>query len=391
MEAKEILRRSLAKSQFISGLDVPKGHFAVYVGESQTRFVVPVSFLKHPSFQDLLCRAEEEFGFDHQMGGLTIPCHEDTFITEILRRSRARSSFIPAPDVPKGHLAIYVGESQMRFVIPISYLKHPSFQELLSRAEEEFGFDHQMGGLTIPCHEDTFMTLTSQLNCFQFIPGPNVPKGHFAVYVGESQTRFVIPVSYLKHPSFQDLLSRAEEEFGFVHQLGGLTIPCHEETFITLTSQLNCSCSKRPLSNLCRGKPNAVCDSNMLLETSILPRLAWQGFGFDHQMGGLTIPCHEDTFITLTSQLNCLSPFIPTPDVPKGHFAVYVGESQTRFVIPISYLKHPSFQELLSRSEEEFGFDHQMGGLTIPCHEGPDPRIQPFKVTFTTQLINGSN
>ncbi|XXG40251.1 hypothetical protein AAC387_Pa01g1019 [Persea americana] len=84
---------------------------------------------------------------------------------EILRPSRPRSSFIPAPDVPKGHLAIYVGESQMRFVIPISYLKHPSFQDLLSRAEEESGFDHQMGGLTIPCHEDTFMTLTSQLNC----------------------------------------------------------------------------------------------------------------------------------------------------------------------------------------------------------------------------------
>ncbi|XXG40250.1 hypothetical protein AAC387_Pa01g1018 [Persea americana] len=83
---------------------------------------------------------------------------------EILRRSLARSPFIPTPDVPKGHFAIYVGESQTRFVIPISYLKHPSFQELLSRSEEEFGFDHQTGGLTIPCHEDTFITLNSQLN-----------------------------------------------------------------------------------------------------------------------------------------------------------------------------------------------------------------------------------
>lgn len=39
----------------------------------------------------------------------------------------------------------------------------------------------------------------------------NVPKGHMAVYVGETQKkRFVVPVSYL----FQALLRGAEEEFG---------------------------------------------------------------------------------------------------------------------------------------------------------------------------------
>ncbi|XP_028765706.1 auxin-induced protein 15A-like [Neltuma alba] len=67
-------------------------------------------------------------------------------------------------DVPKGHVAVYVGENRKkRFVIPISYLNHPSFQELLSQAEEEFGFDHPMGGLTIPCAEDIFLDLTSRL------------------------------------------------------------------------------------------------------------------------------------------------------------------------------------------------------------------------------------
>ncbi|CAB4319522.1 unnamed protein product [Prunus armeniaca] len=46
----------------------------------------------------------------------------------------------------------YVGESEkQRFVVPISFLNQPAFQELLSEAEEEFGFDHPMGGLTIPC------------------------------------------------------------------------------------------------------------------------------------------------------------------------------------------------------------------------------------------------
>ncbi|XP_019051628.1 PREDICTED: auxin-responsive protein SAUR23-like [Nelumbo nucifera] len=89
----------------------------------------------------------------------------------ILRRSfltanqSTSSTAAAATDVPKGHLAVYVGETQKkRFVVPISYLNHPSFQSLLSRAEEEFGFDHPMGALTIPCQEDAFINLTFRLN-----------------------------------------------------------------------------------------------------------------------------------------------------------------------------------------------------------------------------------
>ncbi|KAI7756079.1 hypothetical protein M8C21_015939 [Ambrosia artemisiifolia] len=67
-------------------LDVPKGYIAVYVGEvHKTRFVVPLSFLGYPPFQDLLRQSEEEFGFDHPMGGLTIRCREDAFIDLISR------------------------------------------------------------------------------------------------------------------------------------------------------------------------------------------------------------------------------------------------------------------------------------------------------------------
>ncbi|KAK7260493.1 hypothetical protein RIF29_26584 [Crotalaria pallida] len=69
-----------------------------------------------------------------------------------------------AVEVRKGYLAVYVGDKMKRFVIPISYLNQPSFQELLSQAEEEFGHDHPMGGLTIPCLEDTFLDLISRLN-----------------------------------------------------------------------------------------------------------------------------------------------------------------------------------------------------------------------------------
>ncbi|XP_019413675.1 PREDICTED: auxin-induced protein 15A-like [Lupinus angustifolius] len=66
--------------------------------------------------------------------------------------------------VSKGYLAVYVGEKQKRFVIPISYLNQPSFQDLLSQAEEEFGYDHPMGGLSIPCNEEVFQNITSCLN-----------------------------------------------------------------------------------------------------------------------------------------------------------------------------------------------------------------------------------
>ncbi|KAL0365611.1 UNVERIFIED_CONTAM: Auxin-induced protein X15 [Sesamum angustifolium] len=87
-------------------------------------------------------------------------------IRQMLRRSLSneRRSASSGVDVPKGHLAIYVGESERkRFVIPVSYLNHPSFQDLLFQAEEEFGFDHPTGGITIPCSEELFIDLTSQL------------------------------------------------------------------------------------------------------------------------------------------------------------------------------------------------------------------------------------
>ncbi|OMP03140.1 hypothetical protein COLO4_10609 [Corchorus olitorius] len=68
--AKNILRRSASGNRRSSiSSDVPKGFFPVYVGESETkRFLVPLSYLNQPLFQDLLSKAEEEFGFDHPMG-----------------------------------------------------------------------------------------------------------------------------------------------------------------------------------------------------------------------------------------------------------------------------------------------------------------------------------
>lgn len=80
IQAKQILQRSLSNGRSTTSKDIPKGYLAIYVGEQERkRFVVPVSLLSQPSFQELLRQSEEEFGYDHPMGGLTIPCSQDLF------------------------------------------------------------------------------------------------------------------------------------------------------------------------------------------------------------------------------------------------------------------------------------------------------------------------
>jgi len=88
------------------------------------------------------------------------------FRLNVIRRAslNANQAATKPVEVRKGYVAVYIGEKQKRFVIPISYLNQPSFQDLLCQAEEEFEYDHPMGGLTIPCAEDVFQRITSRLN-----------------------------------------------------------------------------------------------------------------------------------------------------------------------------------------------------------------------------------
>jgi SAUR family protein len=86
-------------------------------------------------------------------------------LQSILRASvTARHAVSKSAEVPKGYVVVYVGEKQKRFVVPISYLNQPLFQDLLNQAEEEFGYDHPTGGLSIPCNEVVFECITSRLN-----------------------------------------------------------------------------------------------------------------------------------------------------------------------------------------------------------------------------------
>ncbi|KAJ0253625.1 SAUR-like auxin-responsive protein family [Hirschfeldia incana] len=63
-------------------------------------------------------------------------------------------------------------------------------------------------------------------------------KGHFAVYVGKSRARHVIPITLLNHPIFQMMLQEAEEEFGF-RQERGITIPCDQNIFLFLVDSIS--------------------------------------------------------------------------------------------------------------------------------------------------------
>lgn len=65
----------------------------------------------------------------------------------------------PQPvQVPKGHMAIYVGQKGgdfQRVLVPVIYFNHPLFGQLLREAEEEFGYNHP-GAITIPCRISEF-------------------------------------------------------------------------------------------------------------------------------------------------------------------------------------------------------------------------------------------
>ncbi|KAJ0624593.1 putative small auxin-up RNA [Helianthus annuus] len=59
---------------------------------------------------------------------------------------------------PKGHLVVYVGNNQRRFVINVKLLKHPLFNALLDQAREEYDFTND-SRLSIPCDEEMFLSV----------------------------------------------------------------------------------------------------------------------------------------------------------------------------------------------------------------------------------------
>ncbi|GMH03880.1 hypothetical protein Nepgr_005719 [Nepenthes gracilis] len=80
------------------------------------------------------------------------------FLKKTLSFSDNSVSSVPSNNndaIPKGFLAVCVGNELKRYVIPTEYLRHQAFGILLREAEEEFGF-HQEGVLKLPCDVAVF-------------------------------------------------------------------------------------------------------------------------------------------------------------------------------------------------------------------------------------------
>ena len=86
-----------------------------------------------------------------------------TFLKRTLSFGDVSTSGASSNAVPKGFLAVHVGEEMKRFVIPTNYLSHQAFSVLLKEAEEEFGFQ-QEGILRIPCEVDVFESILKVLD-----------------------------------------------------------------------------------------------------------------------------------------------------------------------------------------------------------------------------------
>ncbi|XP_039044978.1 indole-3-acetic acid-induced protein ARG7-like [Hibiscus syriacus] len=82
----------------------------------------------------------------------------------------------------KGWLAVEVGRPEdddeqgfQRFPIPISYLYHPLFQQLLDKAREVYDYD-TTGPLKLPCSVDDFLSIRRRVekDSISHHPSPSV-------------------------------------------------------------------------------------------------------------------------------------------------------------------------------------------------------------------------
>ncbi|CAN0916459.1 Protein SMALL AUXIN UP-REGULATED RNA 16 [Linum grandiflorum] len=81
-------------------------------------------------------------------------------------------------------------------------------------------------------------------------------------------------------------------------------------------------------------------------------------------------------------------------DVKEGHFAVLAVEGveePQRFVVPLSYLTHPTFLRLLEKAEEEYGFNGCEGALVVPCRPSELERILADQHWEETRSTRGRN
>lgn len=122
------------------------------------------------------------------MGQLQLPhltlllqlAHASSGKNKITSTASSPSSPSGRRSIPKGCLAVKVGqegEEQQRFIIPVSYFKHPLFVSLLKVAEDEYGFDQQ-GPITLPCHVAEFRNIRGLIDRDSFFAGTTGARHH---------------------------------------------------------------------------------------------------------------------------------------------------------------------------------------------------------------------
>ncbi|CAN0825546.1 Indole-3-acetic acid-induced protein ARG7 [Linum grandiflorum] len=65
-------------------------------------------------------------------------------------------------DVPRGHMAVYVGEEWKRYVIKVCLINHPLFRTLLDQLIDDHEAQDFRLPLHIPCTDSIFLAI---LNC----------------------------------------------------------------------------------------------------------------------------------------------------------------------------------------------------------------------------------
>ncbi|XP_073024783.1 auxin-responsive protein SAUR36-like [Primulina eburnea] len=88
--------------------------------------------------------------------------------------------------VPKGHIAVYVGQQDgdsQRMLVPVVFINHPLFVDLLKESEREYGFDHQ-GGITIPCRISEFESVQTQIQAVRYTRKLQVRKRSKRILIG---------------------------------------------------------------------------------------------------------------------------------------------------------------------------------------------------------------
>nr|GEX32224.1 auxin responsive SAUR protein [Tanacetum cinerariifolium] len=325
---------------------------------------------------------------------------------------RYYSSSAAVNGIPKGQFCVYVGEStnKKRFIIPLKYLKHPSFHTLLNLSEEEFGYDHPMGDAR-PMNDVTISADASR-NLETFVEGrsdavhasvSSTKPGNMTEPVLESvpTVKESTPKSFASLVTNEDVTSKDDQELKEDIVIYISNVKDDEE--FGKSSKNSASLSGTEKNSEVSGK--VASSANPFDALNTIGKADGLGSNGESYNSGkkfvkdvvgsasgnpsnspLAARINEmqskmlegkKPFKTLFSKMIHAkkgSPaYLSSPaliDVPKGCFSVYVGESKRkRYIVPLSYLRHPSFQNLLNLSEEEFGYAHPMGGLTFPCKE----------------------